>query len=40
MSLDTSQSKFLSKLRVSTNETEAFRADINLYSIIPGVINK
>ena len=38
MTLDTNQTKFLSKLKLSTTETDAFRADINLYSIIPGVI--
>ncbi len=39
MSLDTNQSKHLSKLKLSTLETEPFRADINLYSIIPGIVN-
>jgi len=39
MSLDINQSKNLTNLKLSTTEVEPFRADINMYSIIPGIIN-
>lgn len=38
LSLDSKETAYLSKLKISTKETLPFRADIHLYSFTPGVL--